>query len=82
MKKNKPGDPGYGAMTAREMGHRGGSETSKRFGPGFYKEIGHKGGNTTKERYGAEFYGEIGRKGGLVGRTVERGKEHEKDGKH
>jgi general stress protein YciG len=53
-----------GAMTVREAGRKGGTQTKRRHGPDFCKSIGKKGGETTKQRHGREHYEEIGRKGG------------------
>jgi general stress protein YciG len=53
-----------GAMTVGEAGRRGGTQTRRKYGPGFYKSIGKKGGETTKQRHGPQFYEKIGRKGG------------------
>ena len=53
-----------GAMTVREAGRRGGTQTKRRHGDEFYKAIGRKGGETTKQRHGPQFYEKIGRKGG------------------
>jgi uncharacterized protein len=53
-----------GAMTVREAGRKGGTQTKRRHGPDFYTRIGRKGGETTKQRHGPDFYEKIGRKGG------------------
>jgi general stress protein YciG len=37
-----------GAMTVAEAGRKGGTTTSKKYGPEFYSEIGHKGGQKVK----------------------------------
>jgi len=37
-----------GKMTVAEAGKKGGTTTSKKYGPEFYSEIGHKGGQTVK----------------------------------
>ena len=64
-----------GKMTVSEAGRKGGSATSKKYGPEFYEEIGKKGGSTTAKKYGHEFYEEIGHKGGQrVKELIERGK--------
>ena len=53
-----------GAITVREAGRRGGTQTKKKYGPAFYHEIGKKGGETTQQRHGPQFYEKIGRTGG------------------
>ncbi len=72
-------DPEGGQMTAREMGHKGGSTTMARYGREHFVRIGKmndgRGGLVTKERYGHEFYVKIGKKGGArVRELVEKGK--------
>jgi general stress protein YciG len=64
-----------GAMTVREAGRRGGTQTKRKYGPGFYTRIGKKGGETTKQRQGPQFYEKIGRKGGqTMKKLIEQGK--------
>lgn len=64
-----------GAITVREAGRRGGTQTKRRHGPEFYKTIGRKGGETTKRRHGPGFYEKIGRKGGqTMKKLIEQGK--------
>jgi general stress protein YciG len=63
-----------GAITVREAGRRGGTQTKRRHGPEFYKSIGRKGGETTKQRHGPSFYEKIGRKGGqTMKKLIEQG---------
>jgi len=64
-----------GKMTVGEAGRKGGKQTAKKYGPGFYEEIGKKGGETTSQKYGHEFYEQIGHKGGQkVKKLIEQGK--------
>jgi general stress protein YciG len=71
-----------GAMTVREAGRKGGTQTKRKYGGDFYKSIGKKGGETTKQRHGPQFYEKIGRKGGQTMRKlIERGKQAAKKGR-
>jgi len=49
---------------ARSAGQKGGSATSVKYGPDFYRDIGKKGGDIVAQR-GPEFFAEVGRKGGM-----------------
>jgi hypothetical protein len=71
-----------GAITVREAGRRGGTQTKRKYGPGFYKSIGKKGGETTKQRHGHDFYEKIGRKGGqTMKKLIEQAKRATKKGR-
>jgi general stress protein YciG len=71
-----------GAMTVREAGRRGGTQTKRKYGPEFYKSIGKKGGETTKQRHGPQFYEKIGRRGGqTMEKLIEQGKRAARKGR-
>jgi hypothetical protein len=70
---------GKGAITVREAGRRGGTQTKRKYGPGSHKSIGKKGGETTKQRHGPQFHEKIGRKSGQTMRgLIEQGKREAK----
>jgi hypothetical protein len=71
-----------GAMTVREAGRKGGTQTKRKYGDDFYKSIGKKGGETTKQRHGPQFYEKIGRKGGqAMKRLIEQAKRATRKGR-
>ncbi len=71
-----------GEMSVRDAGRRGGAETKRRYGPGFYRANGKKGGEATKERYGPQFYQKIGHKGGqALKKLVEQAKRAAREGR-
>lgn len=51
-----------GQMTVREAGKKGGTTTSREYGPEFYHEIGTKGGHRVREliEEGKRSQGEMG----------------------
>lgn len=69
-----------GAITAREMGQRGGRANLEKYGVEHMRNLGRLGGARTAERHGPEFYEEIGRKGGArVRELIARGKAAQED---
>ncbi len=67
-----------GEITAKEMGHRGGTSTVTKYPADTRLGWAAKGGQTTKEKYGAEHYRAIQLKGAATkrARRIEKEQNH------
>lgn len=67
-----------GEITAKEMGHRGGTSTVAKYTADTRMGWATKGGHTTKEKYGIEHYRALQAKGAATKRRRRIEKEQKK----